>query len=163
MNKAQIKSSYIYCDWWFCLLLLEWSSCGNTGENSCPRVPSSPWWLTFPSTCIVMKTSFEHHLCFMSFVFSPLTMKEKMLAVNLSIKTSIKAFHEIHGGSNLQLPFWRSRIYWYFLSEHKNEKKINLKYNLLENWKSDLKDQLAGNILGFLSYFILSLIKGLPL
>ena len=55
-----------------------------------------------------------------------------------------------------------SRIYWYFVSEHKNE-KVNLKYNLLENWKSDLKNKLAGNTLGFLSHFILSLIKGLTL
>lgn len=81
------------------------SAAGNTGENSCPRVPWSPWGLTFLSTCVAVETSFEHHLCFMSSGFSPLTMKEKMLAVNLSIKTNVKAFHEIHGGSNLQLPF----------------------------------------------------------
>lgn len=63
--------------------------------------------IPFLSRRFAVETSFEHHLCFMSSGFSPLSIKAKMLTVNLSIKTSIKTFHEIHGGSNLQLQFER--------------------------------------------------------
>lgn len=126
-----------------------------------------------PCSLVPMVTHFSLYLrrcgnffwtSFMFYVFRlfPTDNKNKDAGSQFEHKDKRKSIPWNTWGSNLQLPFWRSRIFWYFVNEHKNE-KINLKYNLLENWKSDLKNKLVGNILEFLSHFILSLIKVLTL